>query len=137
MFGSDCFGGLFSICIFGDWGVFIFIDGLLVVKFVDEEGGGYLSSWILIIVIDQIDVYKGGCGVQFGNGFDGGVFQINIKLGCGFKNYFGGMLDFSIVGELILQLEVVNGMEKFDYYVVGSGFYGDFDGIDELVNLDK
>lgn len=135
--GSDRFGGPLRIRTFGDWGASTSIDGLPAVKFADEEGGGYSSSRIPTIAIEQIDVHKGGRGVQFGNGSDGGVFQTNIKSGRGYTNHFGGTLDFSTAGESILQLEAANGTEKSDYYVAGSGLYGDFDGTDEPANLDK
>lgn len=134
--GNDRFGGPTAIRTFGNWSAATSIDGLPAVEFMGTDGGGYSNSYIPSIAIQRIDVQKGGRGVKFGNGSDGGVFETTIKSGREYKNHYSGSLDTNSAGESLMQLETANGTEKYDYYVAGSYLYGDYNGTDEPANLD-
>lgn len=134
-FSGDRFGGGTKIRTFGDWGASTSIDGLPAVKFADEEGGGYSSSRIPTIAIDRIAIQKGGRGVQYGDGTDGGVVETSIKSGRGYDRHLAGTVDISTAEERVYQLEAAHGEKYWDIYAAGRIFDGNYGG--EPANLDK
>lgn len=100
------------------------------------EGGGYSNFRIPTIAIDRIDVLKGGRAVEYGDNSDGGIFVTHLKSGQYYEDHVAVSSDFSDAGESILQAEVADGEESYDYYLSGSYLYGDFDGREPPENLD-
>ncbi|MFC3228258.1 TonB-dependent receptor domain-containing protein [Marinibaculum pumilum] len=129
------FGGSMKIRTFGDWGASESINGLPAFKSAGEEGGGYGNTFIPSIAVDRINVLKGGRAVEFGNGSDGGVLETLIKSGRDYDNHQAITLDGSSAREGLVQGEAGDHTDNWDYYVAGSGFYGDYK--DEPADLDN
>ncbi|WP_084462892.1 TonB-dependent receptor domain-containing protein [Oceanibaculum pacificum] len=128
------FGGGSKIRTFGDWGASRSIDGLPAFKAADEEGGGYTNTLIPSIAIDRIGVLRGGRGVGYGDGTDGGIIETQIKSGRGYKDHAAISLDASSAMEAMTQAEAADSGEKWDYYVagkwLGAAYNGDPDNLD-------
>ncbi|WP_281684002.1 TonB-dependent receptor domain-containing protein [Thalassobaculum salexigens] len=132
---GDRFGGGTKIRTFGDWGASQSIDGLPGIKFQGTDGGGYGNTSIPTIAVDKMTVQKGGRAVQYGNGSDGGVLETRIKSGRDYKNHQAISLDASSAREGLMQGEIADSTEQWDYYAAASGFYGDYNGDPE--NLEQ
>jgi hypothetical protein len=125
---GDRFGGTTSIRTFGDWGAAESIAGLPAFKSAGEEGGGFTSTFLPSIAIDTIHVRKGGHGVGFGDGTDGGVIEYRVKSGRNYQRHQAATLDLSSVRETLLQAEAGHHTDRWDYYLAGSGLYGNYKG---------
>lgn len=125
---GDRFGGGSKIRTSGDWGASRSIDGLPAFKAADQEGGGYTNTTIPSIAIDSIGVLRGGRGVGYGDGTDGGVIETRIKSGRGYKDHAAMSLDISSAREANTQAEMADSAEKWDYYVAGSWLHADYSG---------
>ncbi len=123
---GDRFGGSLKIRTFGDWGAAQSINGLPAFKSAGEEGGGYGNTFIPSIAVDRVNVLKGGRAVEFGNGTDGGVLETVVKSGRDYTDHQGITLDGSSAREGLVQGEAADHSGTWDYYVAGSGFYGDY-----------
>ncbi|RVU38134.1 TonB-dependent receptor [Hwanghaeella grinnelliae] len=132
---GDRFGSSKKVRTFGDFGASESIDGLPALKFQGQEGGGYNNTLVPSIAVEQIDVLKGGRAVQYGDGSDGGVIQTNIKSGRGYEDHQAISIDASTAREGIVQGEVADSTEDWDYYAAASGFLGSYDG--DPSSLDK
>lgn len=129
------FGGPTKIRTFGDFGAARSIDGMPAFRAAGEEGGGYGNTIIPSIAIDRIVVRKGGRGVGYGDGTDGGVFETVIKSGRGYDDHRAMSLDVNTANELLAQAEAADSSAKWDYYVAGSFLEGRYDG--EPPQLDR
>ena len=132
---GDRFGGGTKIRTFGDWGASQSIDGLPAVKFQGGDGGGYGNTAIPTIAIDKMTVQKGGRGVSYGDGTDGGVLETRIKSGRDYTDHQAISLDASTAREGLAQGEIADHEGNWDYYAAANAFYGQYDGDPE--NLDE
>lgn len=132
---GDRFGGGTKIRTFGDWGASESIDGMPAFKTQGEEGGGYTNTLIPSIAIERIGVLKGGRGVGYGDGTDGGIIETTIKSGRSYDDHQAFSLDTSSAREAMLQGEAADHGESWDYYFAASGFYGGYFG--EPENLEQ
>lgn len=132
---GDRFGSSKKVRTFGDFGASESIDGLPALKFQGQEGGGYNNTLVPSIAVEQINVLKGGRAVQYGDGSDGGVIQTNIKSGRGYQDHKAISIDASTARESIVQGEIADSTENWDYYGAASGFLGQYDG--DPNSLDK
>lgn len=130
---GDRFGGGTKIRTFGDWGAAESIDGMPAFKTQGEEGGGYTNTLIPSIAIDRIGVLKGGRGVGYGDGTDGGVVETTIKSGRSYQDHQAFSLDTSSAREALIQGEAADHGESWDYYFAASGFYGGYFGVPETL----
>lgn len=127
--GGNRFGGGTKIRTQGDFGASQSIDGLPAFKLQGSDAGGFgNNAAIPSIAIDNITILKGGRAVDYGNGTDGGVYETNIKSGRNYKNHQAISIDGSTAREGILQGEIADHNEKWDYYGAVRGFYGDYQG---------
>jgi outer membrane receptor protein involved in Fe transport len=120
--------GTSNVRTFGNWTASSSIDGLPSFNPVGEEGGGYTSSLIPGIAVKRIGVLKGGRGVSRGDGSDGGVIDTEIKSGRDYSKHAAISIDVSSVPEYLGQLEAADHTDQWDYYVAGSGLFGNFAG---------
>lgn len=120
--------GTSNVRTFGNWTASSSIDGLPGFKPVGEEGGGYTSSLIPGIAVKKIGVLKGGRGVSRGDGSDGGVIDTQIKSGRDYSKHAAVSFDVSSVPEYLAQFEAADHTDQWDYYVAGSGLFGNFAG---------
>lgn len=134
-FSGDRFGGGTKIRTFGDWGASQSIDGLPAVKFQGGDGGGFGDTIIPSIAVDKITVQKGGRGVRYGDGSDGGVVDTRIKSGRDYTDHQAISLDASSAREGLAQGEIADHGDNWDYYAAANGFYGHYDGDPE--NLEE
>lgn len=125
--GGDRFGGGTSLRTFGDWGAAESIDGLPAFKSAGEEGGGYSNTIIPSIAVQSIDLEKGGRGVGYGDGSDGGVVETNIKSGRGYSDHQAISIDVNTANEAMLQGEIADGGEDADFYIAGNVLEGRYD----------
>lgn len=132
---GDRFGGGTKIRTFGDWGASQSIDGLPAIKFQGGDGGGYGNTAIPSIAVDRLTVQKGGRGVGYGDGTDGGVVETRIKSGRSYTDHQAISLDASTAREGLAQAEIADHSGNWDYYAAANGFYGHYDGDPE--NLDQ
>ncbi len=132
-FNGDRFGGGQKIRTFGDFGAAESIDGLPAFRSQGQEGGGYANTLIPTIAIDRIGVLKGGRGVGYGDGTDGGLVETTIKSGRSYDHHQAFSLDTSTAREALLQGEAADHGESWDYYFAGSGLYGGYFGHPDLL----
>ena len=125
--GGDRFGGGVSIRTFGDFGAGESIDGLPAFKSAGEEGGGYSNTIVPSIAVDRIVLQKGGRGVGFGDGSDGGVIETRIKSGRGYDDHRAATFDVNSAREGLVQAEAADGAEKWDYYLAGNYLQGRYE----------
>jgi len=125
---GDRFGGGTKIRTFGDWGAPTSIDGLPAFKSAGQEGGGYSNTLVPTIAIDRLSVKKGGRALQHGDGTDGGVVEATIKSGRNYDDHQAITLDISSVREGVIQGEVGDHTDDWDYYAAASWLHGEYDG---------
>ncbi|MGD9536830.1 MAG: TonB-dependent receptor [Alphaproteobacteria bacterium] len=133
-FSGDRFGGGTNIRTLGDWGASLSIDGLPAFKSAGEEGGGYGNTLVPSIALESIGVLKGGRAVQYGDGTDGGVVEYTIKSGRNYKDHQAVSLDASTAKEGLIQGEIADSTDVWDYYFAGSGFHGAYSGDPDLLD---
>lgn len=114
------FGSSTKIRTFGDWGAAESINGLPAFESAGGDGGGLSGTFIPSIALDSVNVLKGGRGVGYGNGTDGGVVNYGIKSGRNFEKHRMLSFDASSVGELKSQVEAADHTSKGDYYLAAS-----------------
>ena len=114
--GGNRFGGSRKVRTFGDWGASNSIDGMPAVEFMGGEDGGYPNAFFPSISLDSLDVLKGGQGVNYGNGTDGGVLIYKIKSGEGYNKHFAISLDASNKREYQTQFELAHSENFWDIY---------------------
>jgi len=120
------FGGPTSIRTFGDFGAAQSIDGMPAFKTIGSDGAGYQGTAIPSIAIDRISVEKGGRGVGYGDGTDGGVFVTRIKSGRGYKDHAAISIDGNTAPEALIQGEYADSTAKWDLYSAVNGLYGSY-----------
>lgn len=122
------FGGATAIRTFGDFGAATSIDGLPAYRSIGSDGSGYQGTAIPSIAIDSISLEKGGRGVGFGDGSDGGVAVTRIKSGRGYNDHGAMSFDINTAEEGILQGEFADSTEKWDIYGAANFLQGFYDG---------
>lgn len=123
---GDRFGGGTNIRTFGDWGAAESIAGLPAFKSAGGDSSGFAGSFLPSISIDNVHVHKGGHGVGFGDGTDGGVIEYNIKSGRSYDKHKAITFDASSARETLIQAETGHHTKQGDYYLAGSSLYGNY-----------
>lgn len=122
------FGGTTKLRTFGDFGAAESIDGLPAFKSIGSDGSGYQGTAIPSIAVDRVTLEKGGRGVGYGDGSDGGVIVTHIKDGRGYDDHVAVSADVNTADEIFVQGEYADSDEDWDIYGAVNHLEGWYDG---------